>query len=271
MPATLTEFRAFRPSKRPGAVACASTGALHAEQLNEYEVEEAAEKVAIWFPCVDAGSKRELSAMLVGGVGLLRRWPSGEVPTWEELIDGESPTSEGDYYRDALGMEILASKMGAASAASILRVFERRGVKEYYFVGSDAANDMTGHKTGVIAYLRRDRKCAAIYVNRCLAHITARSLKHMLQAKKKSLKVKTTRTSLKRKQARAKGRRACAAAKRAQREEEEEEQMEVEDGEGGEGGEPSAEEDNSVALPAELKLVEDVLYVTGKWTSEIRS
>ena len=55
MPKTLTEFRAFRPSKRPGAISCSSTGALHAAQLNEFEVEEAAEKVGIWFPYLDAG------------------------------------------------------------------------------------------------------------------------------------------------------------------------------------------------------------------------
>ena len=69
---TLTEHKAFRPSKRPGAVACSSTGALHAAQLNEYEVEEAAENVYIWFPHCDAGAKREKSAMLVGGRGLLK-------------------------------------------------------------------------------------------------------------------------------------------------------------------------------------------------------
>ena len=64
-PESLTEFRAYRSSKRPGAVAISGTAANHAAQLNEYEVEEAAEAVEVWFPCCDAGSKRAKSAMLV--------------------------------------------------------------------------------------------------------------------------------------------------------------------------------------------------------------
>ena len=191
-PTTLDEFRACSPSKRPGAIACASTAALHAAQLNEYHVEEAAAAVDVWFPFLDAGSKRGVSGLMVGATGILRD------------VESHSLTSDEDIYQDALGLEILTSKTGAASAASLLRVFERRGVEEYYFLTSDAALDMTGHLSGVIAFVRRRRKCVAVYVNRCLAHITARSLKHMLQAEKKALPIESARASLKRKQARAK-------------------------------------------------------------------
>ena len=191
-PTSLDEFRACSPSKRPGAIACASTAALHAAQLNEYHVEEAAAAVDVWFPFLDAGSKRGVSGLMVGATGILRD------------VESHSLTSDEDIYQDALGLEILTSKTGAASAASLLRVFERRGVEEYYFLTSDAALDMTGHLSGVIAFVRRKRKCVAVYVNRCLAHITARSLKHMLQAEKKALPIESTRASLKRKQARAK-------------------------------------------------------------------
>ena len=260
MPRSLTEFRAFRPSKRPGAISCSSTAALHAAQLNEYEVEEAMESVEIWFPHVDAGSKRGVAAMLGGTMGLLKG------------VESESAFTDEDVYQDALGMEILSQKTGAAAAASIVRMFARRGVHEYYFVTSDAANDMTGHKEGVIAFLRRDRDCVAIFVNRCLAHITARSLKHMLQAETSSLKVDATRTSLKRKKARARGKRARAANRRAHTRqelahaEEEEEDGEAEGGgrDGGEGGE-GGEDDASAELPPELKLLEDLFYIDGLW------
>jgi hypothetical protein len=249
VPKNMAEMQAFKPSKRPGGICCASTAAKSAAVLNAYHVEEAAEAVLVWVPHLDAGSKRGVSALMGGATGLLKG---------KGIL---SPTADDDFYQDALGLEILSQKTGAAVSASSLRMLKRRGAHEYYFVGSDAANDMTGHLGGVIAFVRQDRNCVAIFVNRCLAHITARSLKHMLQAKRPALKIQSQRVSLKRKKARAQGKRDRAAAKRAERAQEQAAGEDEECAEGQEAVEETAPEE----LPPQLKLLEDAIHIHSLW------
>ena len=68
---------------------------------------------------------------------------------------------------------------------------------EFYFLGSDACSSMVGHLNGAIAYIRRELDQQLIFVIRCMAHITGRTLRHMLN----KLNSKAGRAGLKRKSA----------------------------------------------------------------------
>lgn len=141
----------------------------HALQLNTYHTQQAAKRVEAWFPQWDEGSKRGLTAVMVGACGVLND------------IEAESLTSDDDFYRDALGFEILSSKTGKAVAEKLLAIFKRRGIEEYYFVGTDAVSSNIGHESGAIAYLRRDRGTPLIFALRCGGHIDMRAWKHGLE------------------------------------------------------------------------------------------
>ena len=116
--------------------------------------------------------------MLVGGTGLI-----------EDADDDDS------FYRDALGMQILSNKTGAGVAAAVIHVLERRSIKEFYFVGTDAVSSNVGHLSGVVAYMRKHYDRPLLFVLRCGAHIIARTWKHMLEATGRE----ATRSPIKRK------------------------------------------------------------------------
>ena len=180
---SLTGLRQFKPRNRPLQISHAGTARLHAEQLNKYHCEEAAKRVTSWFPQWDEGSKRGVTAVLVGGNGL--------------LVDAaaDSCFSEDDFYSDALGFEILSNKTGMGVASAVVSILERRGVSEFYFCGTDAVSSNVGHASGVIAYLRRRQKCILIFALRCGGHIDMRAWKHGLE----KTGTPTTRSPIKRK------------------------------------------------------------------------
>eukprot|EP00966_Prymnesium_polylepis_P144583 3338641-Prymnesium_polylepis.1 len=164
---SLTELRAFKPRSRPIKIAHASTARMHAEQLNLFHVKQAALRVHGWYPQWDEGSKRGVTVVVVGANGLLK-----------EVLDA-TLTSDDDFYRDALGVQVLSNKTGAGVSAAVISVLEKRGAKVFYFVGTDAVSSNIGHLNGVIAHLRK-RFHLLIFVVRCGSHIIARSYKHML-------------------------------------------------------------------------------------------
>jgi hypothetical protein len=211
IPSLLT-LRSFKPRNRPLKISHATTARLHAMQLNHFHVQTAVDRtrlplmlavvraslssitlvaqvkmaktrVKIWFPQWDEGSKRGVTAVMVGACGLLID------------IDPESLYSLDDFYSDVLGFEILSCKTGQAVAEKLLAIFKRRGVNAYYFVGTDAVPSNIGYATGAIAYLRRDRKTPLIFALRCNGHIDMRAWKHGLEQTGTS----ATRSPIKRK------------------------------------------------------------------------
>ena len=180
---SLMELRQFKPRNRPLQISHASTARLHALQLNTHHCDEAKGRVYAWFPQWDEGSKRGVTAVVVGANGLLRE------------IMADSLFSEDDFYSDVLGFEILSSKTGKAVAQALISIFERRGIKEYYFVGTDAVSSNIGYAEGAIAYLRRHQKQICIFALRCNGHIDMRAWRKCLQA----TGTEATRSPIKRK------------------------------------------------------------------------
>eukprot|EP00966_Prymnesium_polylepis_P157595 3642192-Prymnesium_polylepis.1 len=82
---------------------------MHAEQLNLHHVKQATLRVAGWYPQWDEGSKRGVTAVVVGGNGVLKYEPEATL------------TSDDGFYRDALGVQVLSNKTGAGVAAALIR------------------------------------------------------------------------------------------------------------------------------------------------------
>ena len=180
---SLTEMRAFKPRNRPLQISHAGTARLHAIQLNRHHTKEAARRVEGWFPQWDEGSKRGVTAVMAGANGLLNG------------VEGESLVSSNDFYSDALGLEILSNKTGKGVAEKVIAILERRGIKEFYIVGTDAVTSNIGHVTGAIAYLRRHFKQPLIFALRCNGHIDMRAYKKVLE----TMGSEATRSPIKRK------------------------------------------------------------------------
>lgn len=98
------------------------------------------------------------------------------------VVFGFGVLPDGAVNRRLLGLAMpLPNKTGASEGNSVLRICTENKILRSYIVLSDSARSAIGHKSGAIAYLRREWRTPLIFYLKCTAHKVSRAWQRPVQ------------------------------------------------------------------------------------------